>query len=247
MSLFDIFDEPKMPVDPVYKRFCSECAMQKRLLHDGTVWQFCEMDGTSGGGGGGGGGGSSSGAADNGDGPDGDGERQTLVCVAGTAITARGFYRQLLSLSAKGYRAIAIQCCEGVWTHREWAASFERLLEQLALTKVHLYGVGLGGFLSLVYTTLYPGRVESIALTHAFADATYFHDSAPCVSGFPYCPAFYLRSYITDSFPKWHPGDARMQEASDFVQARLGELPQESLAVRLTLNCTVGMSHDIAL
>ena len=38
-------------------------------------------------------------------------ERQTLVCVAGTAITAQGYYRQLLSLSAKGYRAVAVQCC----------------------------------------------------------------------------------------------------------------------------------------
>ena len=52
---------------------------------------------------------------------------------------------KITSLSARGYRVIAIQY-PVVWTHDDLICGLELLLEELKLFRVHLYGVSLGGY-----------------------------------------------------------------------------------------------------
>ncbi|TYG77447.1 hypothetical protein ES288_D03G195500v1 [Gossypium darwinii] len=53
-----------------------------------------------------------------------------LICLPGTAGTADVYYKQIMSLSMKGYRVISVDIpC--VWNHQEWIQSFEKFLDAI--------------------------------------------------------------------------------------------------------------------
>jgi maspardin len=58
-----------------------------------------------------------------------------LVCLSGVAGSADIFYKQILFLSAKGYRVIAADA-PAVWNHLEWVSSFEKFLDALGVHQV---------------------------------------------------------------------------------------------------------------
>nr|AAM01021.1 Putative acid cluster protein 33 [Oryza sativa Japonica Group] len=53
-----------------------------------------------------------------------------LVCIPGIAGTADVYYKQIMSLSMKGYRVMSIDVPQ-VWNHQEWIHSFEKFLDSM--------------------------------------------------------------------------------------------------------------------
>lgn len=157
-----------------------------------------------------------------------------LLCLPPTAGTADIFYKQLLALSARGYRVLSVEAPH-YWTVRDWCRGFRDLLDTLGLEKVHLLGAALGGFLAqkfVEFTRPCP-RVASLILVNSFTDTAVFHHSEES-SAFWVMPALVLRSLVMKGL-EVRARDPAILAASDFLLERLDSLGQEVLASRLTL------------
>ncbi|KAG6514163.1 hypothetical protein ZIOFF_024504 [Zingiber officinale] len=55
-----------------------------------------------------------------------------LICIPGIAGTADVYYKQILSVSKKGYRVISVDIPR-VWNHVAWVHSFEKFLDTLSI------------------------------------------------------------------------------------------------------------------
>ncbi|TMW55931.1 hypothetical protein Poli38472_008579 [Pythium oligandrum] len=159
-----------------------------------------------------------------------------LVCLPGTSGSATCFHLQMTALAEKGYRVLAVQY-PVVWTHEEWIHSFDRFLDALHLTQIHVYGVSLGAYLAQRYSALYPHRIASLAMTQGFSDTSVFGSNAPYLRMLPYMPEFYLKKYILEGFPSQKLRSAARREAIDYMVEQLDRLAQQDIASRLTLNC----------
>mmetsp|Transcript_9620 Transcript_9620/g.15768 ORF Transcript_9620/g.15768 Transcript_9620/m.15768 type:complete len:299 (-) Transcript_9620:400-1296(-) len=208
-----------------YTKFVSEHAFNQVQLRDGTVWNYYDA------------------------GPREDKEGEPidpLVCIHGSSGTAHAFFMQVSQLAQTGYRVISVGY-PVVWTHTDWAKSFDRFMDVLNVKSAHLYGVSLGGFFAQLVAKLYPRRVLSLALTNSLCDTSGFYHKSPLyTSAYAYCPEFYLRNMILESFPtqdRYPPGVA---DAIDFQMAQLDSLSQAQLASRITLNVVAGSSPLIS-
>ncbi|CAH1112600.1 unnamed protein product [Psylliodes chrysocephalus] len=165
--------------------------------------------------------------------------RCPLICLPPVSGTADIFFKQALTLSAKGVRVISAES-PVYWNVREWCEGFKKLLDYLDLEKVHIFGCSLGGYLAqkfAEYTVNCP-RVASLMLCNTFTDTSIFnnHDSAAM---FWILPALVLKKMIMGNFGS-SKVDPEMVEAIDFMVERLESLSQTELASRLTLNCLRG-------
>lgn len=171
-----------------------------------------------------------------------------LVCLPPVSGTADVFFKQALSLSAKGIRVIAAEA-PVYWNVREWCEGFKKLLDYLDIDKVHIFGSSLGGYLAQKFAefTVNCPRVASLILCNTFSDTSIFnnHESA---SIFWILPAMVLKKMIMGNFTTENCSDNHMIEAIDFMVERLESLPQTELASRLTLNCLKGYveAHKLA-
>lgn len=66
-----------------------------------------------------------------------------LICLPPVSGTADIFFKQIMSLGAKGYRVISVSY-PIYWNVNEWCEGFRKLLDFLQLDKVHLFGASLG-------------------------------------------------------------------------------------------------------
>ncbi|PVD20118.1 hypothetical protein C0Q70_20612 [Pomacea canaliculata] len=73
--------------------------------------------------------------------------RCPLICFPPASGTADVFFRQILGLTAAGYRVIAVEY-PVYWTMKEFVDGFRKLLDHLQLDRVHIFGGSLGGFLA---------------------------------------------------------------------------------------------------
>ncbi|XP_018579656.1 maspardin [Anoplophora glabripennis] len=165
--------------------------------------------------------------------------RCPLICLPPVSGTADIFFKQALTLSAKGVRVISAEA-PVYWNVREWCEGFKKLLDYLELDRVHIFGSSLGGYLAqkfAEYTVNCP-RVASLILCNTFTDTSVFnnHDSAAI---FWILPALVLKRMLMGNFVS-NRVDPEMVEAVDFMVERLESLPQTELASRLTLNCLRG-------
>lgn len=159
-----------------------------------------------------------------------------LVCFPPASGTADVFYKQVLALSAVGFRVISVEY-PVYWTMREFCEGFRKLLDHLQLDKIHIFGTSLGGFLAqkfAEYTHRSP-RVVSLILCNAFYDTTIFNqtNSAPT---FWMMPALVLKKMVMGNFDRGF-NDSDICDSIDFLVERLDGLSQSELASRLTLNC----------
>ncbi|GLV40383.1 hypothetical protein CBL_04183 [Carabus blaptoides fortunei] len=162
-----------------------------------------------------------------------------LICLPPVSGTSDIFFRQALSLSAKGIRVIAAES-PVYWSIREWCEGFKRLLDYLEIDRAHIFGASLGGFLAqkfAEYTYVCP-RVASLVLCNTFTDTAVFsyQDSAAI---FWILPALVLKRMVMGNFSS-EKVDPEIVEAIDFMVERLESLNQSELASRLTLNCVSG-------
>lgn len=159
-----------------------------------------------------------------------------LICLPPASGTADIFFKQIMGLSARGYRVISAEY-PVYWTMKEWFIGFRRLLDHLNLDKVHLFGTSLGGFLAQKFAELssHSQRVQSLILCNTFSDTSIFKntDSAAVFWMFP---SLILKRMIMRNL-SIGPVDARIADSIDFMVEKLESLNQQELASRLTLNC----------
>ncbi|XP_050725927.1 maspardin-like isoform X1 [Eriocheir sinensis] len=165
------------------------------------------------------------------------GVRCPLVCLPPVIGTADCFYRQILSLTARGYRVITVEY-PVYWSVVEWCEGFKRLLDLLDVDRAHILGASLGGFLAQKFAELTSNspRVASLILCNSFIDTKIFNYSDTS-SVFWMLPATLLKKMIIGRFPR-KMMDSHIADSIDFMVERLECLNQSELASRLTLNCS---------
>ncbi|KAF5181394.1 Maspardin [Thalictrum thalictroides] len=164
-----------------------------------------------------------------------------LVCLPGTAETADVYYKQIMSLSMKGYRVISVDIPH-VWNHHEWIQAFEKFLDAIDVHHVHLYGTSLGGFLAQLFAQYRPRRVKSLVLSNSFLDTRSFSAAMPWVPMVKWAPSFLLKRYVLTGI-RDGPHEPFIADSVDFVVSQVETLKREDLASRLTLtvdSATVG-------
>ncbi|OAY56645.1 maspardin [Manihot esculenta] len=157
-----------------------------------------------------------------------------LICLPGIAGTADVYYKQIMSLSMKGYRVISVDIPR-VWNHQEWIQAFEKFLDVIDVHHIHLYGTSLGGFLAQLFAHYRPRRVRSLILSNTFLDTSSFAAAMPWAPVVSWTPSFLLKRYVLTGI-RDGPHEPFIADSVDFVVSQVETLSREDLASRLTLN-----------
>ncbi|KAJ4846535.1 hypothetical protein Tsubulata_013535 [Turnera subulata] len=157
-----------------------------------------------------------------------------LICLPGIAGTADVYYKQIMSLSMKGYRVISVDIPR-VWNHQEWIQAFEKFLDVIDVHHVHLYGTSLGGFLAQLFAQHRPRRVRSLVLSNTFLDTRSFAAAMPWAPVVGWTPSFLLKRYVLTGI-RDGPHEPFIADSVDFVVSQVETISREDLASRLTLN-----------
>ncbi|KAE8727016.1 putative leucine rich repeat receptor kinase [Hibiscus syriacus] len=156
-----------------------------------------------------------------------------LICLPGTAGTADVYYKQIMSLSMKGYRVISVDIpC--VWNHQEWIQNFEKFLDAIDVPHIHLYGTSLGGFLAQLFAQHRPRRVKSLILSNTFLETRTFATAMPWAPIVGWAPSFLLKRYVLTGI-RDGPHEPFIADSVDFVVSQVETLSRDDLASRLTL------------
>ncbi|KAK9103287.1 hypothetical protein Sjap_020541 [Stephania japonica] len=156
-----------------------------------------------------------------------------LICLPGVACTADVYYKQIMSLSMKGYRVISVDIPH-VWNHQEWIQAFEKFLDAIDVHHVHLYGTSLGGFLAQLFAQYRPRRVRSLVLSNSFLETRSFASAMPWAPIVGWTPSFLLKRYVLIGI-RDGPHEPFIADSVDFVVSQVETLSREDLASRLTL------------
>ncbi|XAR67269.1 hypothetical protein NMG60_11001959 [Bertholletia excelsa] len=156
-----------------------------------------------------------------------------LICIPGTAGTADVYYKQIMSLSMKGYRVISVDIPR-VWNHQEWIQAFEKFLDAIDVHHVHLYGTSLGGFLAQLFAQYRPRRVRSLVLSNSFLETRNFASAMPWAPVVGWAPSFLLKRYVLTGI-RDGPHEPFIADSVDFVVSQVETLSRDDLASRLTL------------
>ncbi|CAI0413834.1 unnamed protein product [Linum tenue] len=157
-----------------------------------------------------------------------------LICLPGIAGTADVYYKQIMALSMKGYRVIAVDIPR-VWNHMEWIQAFDKFLDVINVHHMHLYGTSLGGFLAQIFAQHRPRRVKSLVLSNTFLDNRSFAAAMPWAPFVSWTPSFLLKRYVLTGIQDG-PHEPFIADSVDFVVSQVETLSKDDLASRLTLN-----------
>ncbi|ESW27578.1 hypothetical protein PHAVU_003G214500 [Phaseolus vulgaris] len=156
-----------------------------------------------------------------------------LICLPGTAGTADVYYKQIMSLSMKGYRVISVDIPR-VWNNTEWIQAFEKFLDAIDVHHIHLYGTSLGGFLAQLFAQHRPRRVRSLVLSNTFLETRSFSAAIPWAPIVSWTPSFLLKRYVLTGIRDGH-HEPFIADSVDFVVSQVETLSREDLASRLSL------------
>ncbi|KAL0904131.1 hypothetical protein M5K25_026205 [Dendrobium thyrsiflorum] len=168
-----------------------------------------------------------------------------LICLPGIAGTADVYYKQIMSLSLKGYRVISLDLPR-VWNHLEWVHAFEKFLDTMNVHHVHLYGTSLGGFLAQIFAQYRPRRVKSLVLSNTFLNTEKFSASMPWSPVVGWTPSFLLKRYILTGI-RDGPQEPFIADSVDFVVGQVETLSRDDLSSRLTLNAAAASVGPLLL
>lgn len=168
-----------------------------------------------------------------------------LICLPATAGTADVYYKQIMSLSMKGYRVISVDIPR-VWSHHEWIQAFEKFLDAIDVHHIHLYGTSLGGFLAQIFAQHRPRRVRSLILSNTYLDTRSFSAAMPWAPIVSWTPAFLLKRYVLTGIHDG-PHEPFIADSVDFVVSQVETLSREDLASRLTLTVESGSVGPLVL
>ena len=110
---------------------------------------------------------------------------------------------------------------------------------------VHLFGVGLGGFMAQCFAADVPGRVRSLFLCGSYAETGWFARRA-WLPYFQYYPATLLRRLVLSSFDSGAV-ETRVRRSIDFQTKQVDQIDRKKLASRLRLNCTADEVTGVGL
>lgn len=158
--------------------------------------------------------------------------------VAGTAEV---FFKQIISLSERGYRVISVSY-PVYWSLREYVHGFIRLLDHMKLDKVHVFGASIGGYIAqkIAESICNCQRIHSLILCNSFSDTSAFHE-AERANLFWMMPGSLLKrtiiraSTLRDSLAS---GSPEIADSMVFMSESLDRMSQAELASRLTVSCT---------
>ncbi|KAH9606700.1 hypothetical protein KSS87_003645 [Heliosperma pusillum] len=156
-----------------------------------------------------------------------------LICIPGTTGSPDVYYKQVMSLSMKGYRVISVDIPR-VWNHHEWIHSFEKFLDAINVHHIHLYGSSLGGFLAQLFAQHRPRRVKSLVLSNTFLDTRSFAAGMPWAPVLSWSPSFLVKRYVLTGIQDG-PHEPFIADSVDFVVSQVDALSRDDLASRLTL------------
>ncbi|XP_071919350.1 uncharacterized protein [Coffea arabica] len=156
-----------------------------------------------------------------------------LICLPGITGTADVHYKQIMSLSMKGYRVISVDIPR-VWNHQEWIQAFEKFLDAIDVHHVHLYGTSLGGFLAQLFAQHRPRRVRSLVLSNTYTETSSFKAAMPWAPIVSWAPSFLLKRYVLTGI-RGGPHEPFIADSVDFVVSQVETLSKDDLASRLTL------------
>jgi len=163
--------------------------------------------------------------------------RCPLVMIAPLSGTAEVYYKQVLALSSKGIRVLALEgpVC---WSEGRWCSSFRHLLNHFNLDKVHLFGAGLGGYLAQKFAeiTFRNPMVMSLILCCSFSDTSEF-SKGTLPSLFYMMPAFALKRHVLGSFPSISK-NRHIADSIDFMVEQVEKIERTTLASRLVIGTT---------
>ncbi|KAH0448979.1 hypothetical protein IEQ34_022779 [Dendrobium chrysotoxum] len=168
-----------------------------------------------------------------------------LICLPGIAGTADVYYKQIMSLSLKGYRVVSLDLPR-VWNHLEWVHAFEKFLDTINVHHVHLYGTSLGGFLAQIFAQYRPRRVKSLVLSNTFLNTEKFSASMPWSPVVGWTPSFLLKRYILTGI-RDGPQEPFIADSVDFVVGQVETLSRDDLSSRLTLNAAAASVGPLLL
>lgn len=97
---------------------------------------------------------------------------QPLVCLHALIGSAESFFHQIISLAPRGYRVISVHI-PAYWNVADYCDAFHSFLDMLELSRIHIYGAGLGALLATQYALRKPDRIVSIVMTHALLSLPY--------------------------------------------------------------------------
>ncbi|XP_022157234.1 maspardin [Momordica charantia] len=156
-----------------------------------------------------------------------------LICLPGIAGTADVYYKQIMSLSMKGYRVISVDIPR-VWNNQEWIQAFEKFLDTIDVHHIHLYGTSLGGFLAQLFAQHRPRRVKSLILSNSYLETKSFSAEMPWAPIVGWAPSFLLKRYVLTGI-RDGPHEPFIADSVDFVVSQVEMLSKEDLASRLSL------------
>lgn len=159
-----------------------------------------------------------------------------LICLPPVTGGVDTYYRQILALSARGYRVISA-APPPYWSLREMLGGLDAFTRALKIKTFHLLGSSLGGFQAQAYAEYRPNRVLSLILVNAFIDNRPFYMNSPNPSLYWMTPGFMLKRFLLANLPS-HKLDAPTAFSVDFMVNQIEKLSQKEVASRLTLNCT---------
>ncbi|XP_074568150.1 uncharacterized protein LOC141824721 [Curcuma longa] len=168
-----------------------------------------------------------------------------LICIPGIGGTADVYYKQIMSLSIKGYRVISVDIPR-VWNHVEWVHSFEKFLDTLSICHIHLYGTSLGGFLALIFAQHRPRLVKSLVLSNTFLETHKFAAAMPWSPIVNWTPTFLLKRYILSGIRDGS-HEPFISDSIDFVVSQVETLSSDELSSRLKLNANVASVGPLLL
>jgi maspardin len=166
-----------------------------------------------------------------------------LVCLHGIASNPGIFFKQIVSLAARGYRVISFSL-PVVYEQQSCTNILQECLDQLKLyTTVHIWGCGLGGFIAQLFAARFPRRIESLILTNSFSDTSYYYNSIGGgfmpIGAISWMPLSVLKGMILKEIETGVSSkqDSKCNEAIDFLLDQLELVTnQQELASRITLN-----------
>lgn len=159
-----------------------------------------------------------------------------LICFPPVSGRADIYFQQMLSLSGAGYRIVSVEY-PTYWTVQEFCVGFQQLLNHLQLSRVHLFGSSVGGFLAQKFAefSISSHRVESLIVCNTFISTDIF-DQTLAAPTFWMLPAVVLKGIVMVNLGKGNT-DLEIAKSVEFVVCSLNSLSQKELASRLTLNC----------
>ncbi|KAJ3450486.1 acid cluster protein [Anaeramoeba flamelloides] len=159
---------------------------------------------------------------------------EAIIMLHGVPGKCQVFYQQIVALTSRGYRVISVEY-PPFWTLFSFCQGFHEFLNLLEIEKIHLFGLGFGGYLVMKYfNSTNDKRIKSLILCNSFVSTRSFAKFNKCGGMISWVPVFWLKRKLLKTFPQKNVL-LPIAEAIDFMVEIVEKLDYEELASRITM------------